>query len=87
MEWDKAVRRDTRGESSVRFVATDAGNPFRPPSDAAFRESLLPQRRGAPPAERQAKGDRAAQCPTLVGGDVNRLAAPQDYSPVTVIIG
>ena len=41
--------RDTQGAASLLFFATDAGNPRCPASDAAFRESLRPQRRGLLP--------------------------------------
>ena len=45
-----AVRRgDTRGAASLRFSASNAGNPCCPASGAAFRGSPTPQRRGSRP--------------------------------------
>ena len=45
---------DMRGAASPRFVAKDAGKSCCPESDAAFRGSIQPQRRGAAPSEKEA---------------------------------
>ena len=49
---------DTRGAASLRLFAADAGNPCCPASDAAFRGSTAPQRRGLRPLR-----ERRCVCP------------------------
>ena len=73
---------DTRGAASLRFSAADAGNPCCPASDAAFRGTPTPQRRGARPLreKRRAYQDRRhvrSPPPRLKGG------GPSDGTGVT----
>ena len=42
----RRARGDTRGAASLRFIATDAGNPCQPFSNKAFQARPQPQQRG-----------------------------------------
>ncbi len=64
---------DTRGAALLRFFAADAGNPSYPASDAAFRESPTPHRRGLRPLRKRRCADQdhvPLRCPPprLKGG-------------------
>ena len=72
----RRAKRGHRCAASLRFVAPDAGNPCCPTSDAAFRESLQPQRRGVRPLRKRRCGGIAI---------MKRLGEHRCFLPVSPI--